>query len=40
MLVVAVPDRHYPPDEESLALADVSLDSIRELSPAVIAEGV
>ena len=39
MRVVAIGDRHYPPDEESLALADVSLDSIRELTPAVVAEG-
>ena len=38
MRVVAIPGGHFPPDEESLALADVSLDSIRELTPVVVAE--
>jgi len=31
MLVVAVPNPHYPPDDESLALADVVVPSIDEL---------
>jgi HAD superfamily hydrolase (TIGR01509 family) len=31
MRVVAVPNPHYPPDEEAVALADVVLDSIAEL---------
>jgi HAD superfamily hydrolase (TIGR01509 family) len=31
MLVVAVPNPHYPPDEESLRLADVVVPSIAEL---------
>ena len=31
MRVVAVPNPHYPPDEESLALADVVVPSIGEL---------
>ena len=34
MLVVAVPNPHYPPDDESTALADVVLGSIAELTPA------
>jgi HAD superfamily hydrolase (TIGR01509 family) len=36
MCVVAIPNPHFPPDAESLALADVVLDSIQELTPAVI----
>ena len=31
MRVVAVPNPHYPPDDESLALADVVVASIGEL---------
>jgi HAD superfamily hydrolase (TIGR01509 family) len=34
MVVVAIPNRTFPPDEEALALADVVLDSLDELSPA------
>jgi HAD superfamily hydrolase (TIGR01509 family) len=33
MYTIAVPNRSYPPDEESLAQADVVLDSIGELTP-------
>ncbi len=36
MRTIAIPDRHYPPDDRSLALADVVLDSIEELDPRVI----
>ena len=36
MRVVAIPNRHYPPDEETLALADVVLDSLAELTPEAI----
>ena len=36
MLVVAIPNRHFPPDEETLALADVRLNSLAELSPDVV----
>jgi HAD superfamily hydrolase (TIGR01509 family) len=35
MYTVAVPNRTYPPDDDSLALADVVLDSIDELTPAL-----
>jgi hypothetical protein len=31
MLVVAVPNPHFPPDEEAMALADVVLGSVAEL---------
>ena len=37
MRVVAVPNRAYPPAADALALADVVLDSIRELTPEVVA---
>ena len=36
MRVVAVPNPHFPPDDESLAEADVVLRSIDELTPEVI----
>jgi HAD superfamily hydrolase (TIGR01509 family) len=36
MRTIAIPDRHYPPDDRSLALADVVLDSIEELDSRVI----
>jgi beta-phosphoglucomutase-like phosphatase (HAD superfamily) len=36
MRVVAVPNPQFPPDEETLADADAVLDSIRDLTPAVI----
>ena len=32
MRVIAVPNPHFPPDDEALALADVVLDSIAELT--------
>jgi len=34
--VIAIPNAHFPPDEEALALADVVLGSIGELTPEVI----
>jgi HAD superfamily hydrolase (TIGR01509 family) len=34
--VVAIPNAHFPPDEEALALADVVVDSLDELTPEVI----
>ncbi|HEV8688089.1 MAG TPA: HAD family phosphatase [Gaiellaceae bacterium] len=34
--VVAIPNAHFPPDEESLALADVVLSSLAELDADVI----
>jgi HAD superfamily hydrolase (TIGR01509 family) len=34
MRMVAIPNPHFPPDDESLELADVTLGSIAELSPA------
>lgn len=36
MRVVAIPNPSYPPDDEALALADVTLASIRELEPSVV----
>jgi len=36
MRVIAIPNAHFPPDEEALALADVVLGSIGELTPEVI----
>ncbi len=36
MRVVAIPNPHFPPDEEALAQADVVLDSLVELVPEVI----
>jgi HAD superfamily hydrolase (TIGR01509 family) len=36
MRVVALPNTHYPPAPEALALADVVLDSLDELTPAVV----
>jgi HAD superfamily hydrolase (TIGR01509 family) len=36
MRVVAIPNPHYPPDEEALAEADVELASLEELAPAII----
>jgi HAD superfamily hydrolase (TIGR01509 family) len=35
--VIAIPNAHFPPDEEALALADVVLPSIGELTPEAIA---
>ncbi len=37
MRVVAIPNPTYPPDDEALALADVVLDSLRELTPDTVA---
>ena len=36
MRVIAVPNPSYPPDEEALALADVTLRSLDELTPDVV----
>jgi HAD superfamily hydrolase (TIGR01509 family) len=36
MRVVAIPNRHFPPDEETLAQAVVVLESLDDLSPDVI----
>ncbi len=33
MRVIAIPNQHYPPGEEALALADVTLGSLAELTP-------
>jgi HAD superfamily hydrolase (TIGR01509 family) len=33
MKVIAIPNPHFPPDEESLGLADVRLGSLAELTP-------
>ena len=37
MRTIAIPNRAFPPGEEALAQADVVLDSIRDLTPAVAA---
>jgi HAD superfamily hydrolase (TIGR01509 family) len=37
--VVAIPNAHFPPDEEALALADVVVDALDELTPGVIEPG-
>jgi HAD superfamily hydrolase (TIGR01509 family) len=39
MRVVAIPNRHYPPDDETLAAADVVLQSLHELTLAVVEPG-
>jgi HAD superfamily hydrolase (TIGR01509 family) len=36
MRVIAVPNPHFPPDPESLALADVTIASIGELTPELL----
>lgn len=36
LAVIAVPNPHYPPDEEALGLAQVTLATLEELSPAVV----
>jgi HAD superfamily hydrolase (TIGR01509 family) len=36
MNVVAIPNAHFPPDEESVALADVVLSSLEELAPSAL----
>ncbi len=38
MHVVAIPNRAFPPPDDALALADVVLESIKELAPEVITE--
>jgi HAD superfamily hydrolase (TIGR01509 family) len=37
MRVVAIPNPHFPPADDALALADVTLGSLAELTPAVVA---
>jgi len=36
MRVIAFPNRHYPPPPDALALADVVLDSLAELTPEAV----
>ncbi len=36
MRVVAIPNPGYPPDEESLAVADVAIRSLEELTPTLL----
>jgi HAD superfamily hydrolase (TIGR01509 family) len=36
MKVIAIPNPHFPPGEESLALADVTLGSLAELTPSIV----
>jgi HAD superfamily hydrolase (TIGR01509 family) len=37
MRVIAIPNEHFPPDEDALSQADVVLDSLAELTPEKIA---
>ena len=37
MRVVAIPNPHFRPTEEAMALADVTLDSLAELTPSTVA---
>ena len=37
MRVVAIPNPHFPPDPEAIALADAVLDTLDELTPEVVA---
>jgi hypothetical protein len=39
MLVVAIPNPSFPPDEEALSQADVVIRSLDELTPELIASG-
>jgi HAD superfamily hydrolase (TIGR01509 family) len=39
MRVIAIPNRHFPPDEEALARADVVLNELAELSPDAVSAG-
>jgi HAD superfamily hydrolase (TIGR01509 family) len=39
MRVIAIPNEHFPPNEDALAQADVVLDSLAELTPEKIAPG-
>jgi HAD superfamily hydrolase (TIGR01509 family) len=36
MRVIAIPNQHYPPGDEALALADVTLGSLAELTPSIV----
>jgi HAD superfamily hydrolase (TIGR01509 family) len=36
MRVIAIPNRHFPPADDALALADATLGSLAELTPAVV----
>ena len=33
MRVIAIPNPHYPPSDDALALADIVLNSLDELTP-------
>ena len=37
MRVIAIPNPHFPPGEEALGLADVTLGSLAELTPSTVA---
>ena len=36
MAVIAVPNRDFPPDQDALALAAVTLDSLTDLTPGLV----
>jgi len=38
--VIAIPNREFPPSEDALALADLELRSLDELTPDAILAGV
>jgi HAD superfamily hydrolase (TIGR01509 family) len=37
MRVIAIPNQHYPPGEQALTIADVTLSSLAELTPSIVA---
>jgi beta-phosphoglucomutase-like phosphatase (HAD superfamily) len=39
MRVIAIPNKHFPPDEEALAQADVVLEDLAELTPDAVSAG-
>jgi HAD superfamily hydrolase (TIGR01509 family) len=38
MAVIAVPNPHYPPEEEALALADATVETVGEVTPELVEE--
>ena len=37
MRVLAIPNPTYPPDDEALAIADVTIDALERLTPELVA---
>ena len=36
MAVIAVPNTHYPPDQQALELASATVNSVQEITPAMV----